>query len=183
MTYDLTHWDNPRAAIATKYVNNDFAYVSRGANIAFYILKEFNISPNEAKDLTVLDYGCGTGRAAAFLALIFKTSVGYDPNINCIKVAKEENLKSELNVHNLILTDNVANIPQCDIAFSTNVIEHLDYAAQQIMIDTLKSKVTGKSLLWYNPAMNNKLEPYIVSSVWADKLRGGKIQIDFFDIH
>ena len=183
MSYDLDHWDNPRGSIANLYVHNDFAYVSRGANIALYILDKFNISPSQAKTMTVLDFGCGTGRAAAFLALMFKSVIGYDPNVNCIRVAKEENIKSDLKLHNLTLISDPAQIPTCDIAFSTNVIEHLTHREQEIMLDLLKKHVTGKSLLWYNPKLNGILKPYLLDSDWEQRLNGGKIQVDFFDIH
>lgn len=183
MTYDLNHWNNPRGSIANKHVNNDIAYISRGANIALYILKEFDIKPSEAKHMTVLDYGCGTGRAAAFLSLLFGQVIGYDPNVFCIKEAHNENTKSDLKLPNLVLTSNFSDVPVCDIAFSTNVIEHLSHNDEAIMINNLKTNVIGKSLLWYNPQQNTLLEPYIISSVWKDQLAGGKIKIDFFDIH
>jgi 2-polyprenyl-3-methyl-5-hydroxy-6-metoxy-1,4-benzoquinol methylase len=183
MPYGLKHWDDPRASIATKHQKNDFAYVSRGANIAMYVLKHFNITPSEAKNMTVLDYGCGTGRAAAFLSLIFGKSVGYDPNPNCIKVAKEENAISDIHLPNLVLTTKINEIPQCDIAFSTNVIEHLNQEDAEVMVNALKLKVKGKSLIWYSPVNNPVLQPYIVSAKWEDRLSVGRIQVDFFDIH
>jgi 2-polyprenyl-3-methyl-5-hydroxy-6-metoxy-1,4-benzoquinol methylase len=179
----LNHWDNPRGSIANKHVDNDFAYVSRGANIALYILKEFNITPSDAKNMTILDYGCGTGRAAAFLALLFGKSVGYDPNVNCIKTAHLENIKSDLSLPNLLLTDDIASVPVCDIAFSTNVIEHLSIDDERVMIENLKIKVNGETLLWYSPSRNLQLQPYLKSSLWSDKINKGLIQIDFFDIH
>lgn len=182
MAYELNHWNNPRGSIANKYVSNDFAYVSRGANIALYILKEFNITPSDAKNMTVLDYGCGTGRAAAFLSLIFGKSIGYDPNLFCIKEAHIENEKSDLKLPNLVLTSEWSKVPTCDICFSTNVIEHLDIPQADIMITNIKEKVSGKSLLWYSPINNPSLKPYIVGD-WESKVLGGKIQIDFFDIH
>lgn len=183
MAYNLDHWNNPRGSIANKYVNNDFAYVSRGANIALYVLQQFDIKPSEAKEMTVLDYGCGTGRAAAFMALLFKQSVGYDPNKYCIREARAENEKSELRLSNLILTDRISDIPECDIAFSTNVIEHLNEHDASVMVNVLKIKVKGKTLLWYAPERNGVLQPYADQESWGSKLKGGKIQIDFFDIH
>lgn len=183
MAFDLNHWNNPRGSIANKYINNDFAYVSRGANIAFYILQKFNITPEEAKHMSVLDYGCGTGRAAAFLSLIFGKSIGYDPNAFCIKTAHEENVKSDMKLPNLTLTTNIDEVPMCDIAFSTNVIEHLNPNDASVMIENLKRKVSGKTLLWYSPSRNKILEKYIVGSDWDKNLKHNGILVDFFDIH
>lgn len=183
MSYNLDHWNKPRESIANKYVDNDFAYVSRGANIAIYVLQQFKISPDQAKTMTILDYGCGTGRASAFLALMFKTVVGYDPNKFCIETGEAENTKSDLKLGNLVLTDNWNDVGRCDIAFSTNVIEHLTHHDANVMVDNLKQKVKGNTLLWYSPANNGMLEPYIIEAKWADRLNGGKIQVDFFDIH
>jgi SAM-dependent methyltransferase len=187
MAFKLDHWNDPRGSIANKYVNNDFAYVTRGANIALYILQKFDLKPSEAKKLTVLDYGCGTGRAALFLASVFGKVVGYDPNTYCIAEAFKENDKSDSKPSNLILTSSIDEVPVCDLAFSTNVIEHLTPHDAKIMIDNLKQKNTGETLLWYAPVNNALLEPHITSSLWSEKLaaahRGGKIQIDFFDFN
>jgi len=181
MAFGIDHWNNPRGSIANKYVKNDFAYVSRGANIALYVLKEFNITPSDAKNMIILDYGCGTGRAAAFLSKIFGRSIGYDPNQYCIREAYKENEKSDIEFPHLMLTTSINDVPVCDIAFSTNVIEHLDENAQRIMIKNLREKVNGKTLLWYSPIRNKILEPYIVSNSWEDVVSSGKMQVDFFD--
>src|ERR1700757_103894 len=105
MSFDLNHWNNPRAAIATKYMNNDFAYVTRGANTALYVLEAFDLKPSEAKKMTILDYGCGTGRASFFLSRIFGKVIGYDPNKHCLEEAHKENQKSDINQTNLIFTN------------------------------------------------------------------------------
>lgn len=180
MTYKLDHWNNPRASIATKYQLNDAAYFSRGANIAIYIMKQFDIKPSEAAKMTVLDYGCGTGRGAAFCSLLFGTTYGYDPNTYCIAEADKENAKTDINYQNLYFTTKIEDVPECDIAFSTNVIEHLDIKEQLIMIENLKAKVKGKTLLWYSPERNPTLKDYIVDVDWEQN-KGGKIQIAFFD--
>lgn len=187
MAFKLDHWNNPRGSIANKYVDNDFAYVTRGANIALYVLQKFDLKPSEAKKMTILDYGCGTGRASLFLSSIFGKVVGYDPNTYCISEAFKENLKADSKPSNLILTSSIYEVPVCDLAFSTNVIEHLNDDDARIMMDYLSQKNTGETLLWYSPVHNGLLEPFIKSSVWSDKLdaakRGGKIQIDFFDFN
>jgi len=187
MAFNLDHWNNPRGSIANKYVDNDFAYVTRGANIALYILQKFDLKPSEAKKLTVLDYGCGTGRASLFLTSIFGKVVGYDPNTFCIAEAFNENTKSDAKPSNLILTSSIDEVPLCDLAFSTNVIEHLNHDDAKVMVENLRQKNTGETLLWYAPVHNALLESYIKSSVWSEKLdaahRGGKIQIDFFDFN
>lgn len=192
MAYDLNHWNNPRASIATKYNNNDFAYVTRGAMIAFEVMRRFDIKPSEAKEMTILDYGCGTGRAAMFLSFWFKQSIGFDPNRHCIVEANKENQKSDVNPKNLLLTSTFSDVPTCDIAFSTNVIEHLNEHDQNVMIRNLKKGVIGDTLLWYAPTNNPTLEPYILTAEWKDRLSvaknaaiygGGKIQIDMFNFN
>lgn len=183
MAFDLDHWNNPRGSIANKHVNNDFAYVSRGANIATYVMNAFDIKPSEAKNMTVIDYGCGTGRGAAFLSLVFGKVIGYDPNHNCIRVAHEENQKSDIKFPNLILTTNINEVPNADIAFSTNVIEHLNDHDAAVMVNNIKVRVAGKTLLWYAPTRNSVLQPYIVGSNWEERKKLGGIQVDFFDIH
>lgn len=179
---NLSHWDDPRSSIATKYLNNDFAYVSRGASIAMDVLKLLDITPSQAKKMTILDYGCGTGRAASFLSRIFGKVIGYDPNINCIATAAREEELSDQRNKNVIFTSDINQIPVCDVAFSTNVIEHLSANDCMIMIKTLGEKVSGQTILWYEPKSNVLLEPYIKSSKWSDKYNSeGRIQIDFFD--
>jgi len=183
MALGLDHWNNPRGSIANKHVNNDFAYVSRGTNIAMYVLKAFDITPSEAKNMTVLDYGCGTGRGAAFLSLIFGKVIGFDPNPNCIRVAHDENAKSDIKFPNLVLTTNFKDVPKCDIAFSTNVIEHLNEHDAAVMVSNIKATVAGRTLLWYAPSRNGVLKPYYEGNDWEDKKKQGGIHIDFFDIH
>lgn len=185
MSFPLHHWNNPRASIATRFQNNDFAYITRGANIALYILDQFNITPSEAKNMTVLDYGCGTGRASFFLSKIFGKSVGYDPNTYCIAEGIKENVKCDFpHVPNLLLTSDLKQVPVCDIAFSTNVIEHLENTEARIMVDTLKEKNKGRTLLWYSPKLNGCLSDYMAPDEWALRLEradNARIQIDFFD--
>jgi SAM-dependent methyltransferase len=185
MPFDLKHWNNPRASIATKYMNNDFAYVTRGANTALFVLEQFDLKPSEAKKLTILDYGCGTGRASFFLSRIFGKVIGYDPNKHCIAEAHKENIKADVQQTNLHFTSEIREIPVCDLAVSVNVIEHLNEADAQIMVNVLSIKNKGRTLLWYSPLGNRMLSDYIVSSPWQDKVEaakgGGRVQIDIFD--
>jgi 2-polyprenyl-3-methyl-5-hydroxy-6-metoxy-1,4-benzoquinol methylase len=185
MPFDLKHWNNPRASIATKYMDNDFAYVTRGANTALYVLEQFDLKPSEAKQLTILDYGCGTGRASFFLSRIFGKVIGYDPNKYCIAEAYKENEKADVQQSNLYFTSEIREIPQCDLAVSVNVIEHLVQSEAQIMVNVLSIKNKGHTLLWYSPIGNTILEPYLISGSWEDKLKsahgGGRVQIDMFD--
>lgn len=187
MAFDLDHWNDPRGSIANRFVKNDFAYVTRGAKIALYVLEKFDLKPSEAKKLTVLDYGCGTGRSSLFLASIFGKVVGYDPNQYCISEAFKENEKADTKPNNLILTSSIEDVPVCDLAFSTNVIEHLTHKDADVMVENLRQKNTGDTLLWYSPVHNGLLEPYIKSSDWDSRfqaaLRGGKIQVDFFNFN
>lgn len=186
MSYTVGHWNNPRASIATRYANNDFAYVTRGANTALFILEMFDLSPSEAKKMTILDYGCGTGRVSLFLSRVFGKVVGYDPNKFCIAEAHKENEKSEQTPTNLIYTSNINDIPPVDIAFSCNVIEHLTEQDAQVMINVINLKNEGRTILWYSPLNNGLLSKYMDSEVWESRVKaahgGGRIQIDFFDL-
>lgn len=185
MTFNVDHWNDPRGSIANKYVNNDFAYVTRGASIALFVLEKFDLKPSEAKQMTVLDYGCGTGRASLFLSKIFGKVIGYDPNISCIKEAEKENQKSDQAPTNLIYTYDFNSVEECDIAFSSNVIEHLDEQSCRVMVSNLTKKVKGQTLLWYSPLRNPILSDYIDASIWNSRINaaknGGNIQIDMFD--
>lgn len=166
MAFPLEHWNNPRHTIASRYEDNDFAYVTHGAKCAMQVLTHCNILASEAKHMTILDYGCGTGRTALFLSYYFGKVIGYDPNEYCIQEALKENEKSDVRKGNLIFTSDLKTVPKCHLAYSINVIEHLPRDTAFEMIANLKEKVNDYSLLWYSPKRNKLLEPYIISSPW-----------------
>jgi SAM-dependent methyltransferase len=70
------------------------------------------------KNLTVFEFGCGTGDLIAFLNPT--SGVGYDPSMEMIKIARQKHTKQ-----NIKFTTNLpAN--KFDCIFLSDVIEHLD---------------------------------------------------------
>lgn len=142
-------WKHPRKTIATRYQTNDFGYVTNGAVGANGIYVIFDYKPSESKQLIALDYGCGTGRVSRPLTPLFKTIICFDPSIECINEFHTEIALCEMEFPNLILTSNYDDIPQCDICFCINVIEHLDHPAAKELIQNLQTKVSGYTVINY----------------------------------
>lgn len=166
MVFDLNHWRNPRKTIANRFESNDIAYATHGGIIAMEALDAINLPFSDLKDKILLDYGCGTGRAARILSRAFKHVYAYDPVKECIDTAKTE--CPGINFHNITYTHNFSDIPECDMAVAINVIEHLDDNSANVMIQNLKNRVSGKSYIWYLAKKNKQiLMPYMEDG-WAD---------------
>lgn len=160
MAFPLSHWKNPRQTIACMYKNNDIEYATHGAMQSLIALSHLDYKMGDFRNMTILDYGCGTGRMARPLASVFKTVYAYDPVVECIELGKTECGMMKFN--NLVLTANFDDIPEVDIAYSVNVIEHLTDADADVMISNLKSRVRGDTVLWYSIAKNSKvLRPFL----------------------
>lgn len=188
MTFDINHWNDPRAAISTVYQNNDFAYATHGGYAAIYVLsffKDYKIS--DFKEMTILDFGAGTARMARVLTPLFKHVYAYDPNQYCIAEATAEAQRANLKPVNLTVTQKWEDIPECDISFSINVLEHLDFSSATDMLNKLKEKVKKESLIWYSVSKNEKnIKPLLSSQRWSEArrnmIKGGIIQIDLFEL-
>jgi cyclopropane fatty-acyl-phospholipid synthase-like methyltransferase len=159
MPFTQDHWKNPRHTIATKYEHDDFAYAIHGAWQAVEVLQKLNLKPSEAKTLSLLDYGCGTGRISRVLAKMFGKVVGYDPVKETIACGLKEG--ANLPSLDLVLTSDWKTVEnqKFDIAISVNVIEHLSEQYQDEMLSNLK-RVTDKNsrlLIWYCMERNKKM--------------------------
>lgn len=152
MTFDLNHWRNPRATIATSLRGNDLAYATHGALQVGAMLRTLGQLP--AATATLLDYGCGTGRIGRCATSLFSNVHGYDPVPECIAVGMKE--ASPINPPNLALTSDWSTVPECDNGMSVNVMEHLTPEAQRVMIEHLREKVRGQTVIWYRPATNGE---------------------------
>lgn len=189
MAFDINHWNDPRAAISTVYKDNDFAYATHGGYAAMFVLSFYkNYKISDFKEMTILDFGCGTARMARTLTPLFKHVYAYDPNEYCIKEAASEAEKARLKPNNLTVTQNWDNIPKCDICFSINVMEHLDFTSAEDMLIKLREKIKNESLIWYSVSKNEKnIKPLLSPSRWsevrANMVKGSTIQIDLLRLN
>lgn len=168
-------WSNPRNTIACKYKKNDFGYVTHGSLAAVQVLKMFDLVPSALKELTVLDYGCGTGREARIMSALFKEVHAYDPTVNCIEEFKKENVACEREFPNVYLYTDINKVPECDFGYSLHVIEHLNDADAQVMMDWLYKKVKNTLMLCYGTCNYKIVEPYLTTEQKEDdQLRNDK---------
>lgn len=164
-------WSNPRNTIACKYRKNDFGYVTHGSLAAMQVLKLFDLPPSALKDLTVLDYGCGTGREARMLSTVFKTVMAYDPTVNCIKEFKQEIVECEREFPNIQLYTEIEKVPVCDFGYSLHVMEHLNTEHATIMMNWLRQKVKKTLMLSYATKQASVVAPYLTAEQREDDRR------------
>lgn len=155
MAFTLEHWRNPRRTIATRFEKNDMSYATHGAIMALEALAAIDLPISITKEMTILDYGCGTGRISRILSKAFKHVYAYDPVRECIDLARTECIG--LDFPNITYYTNINDIPETDIAVSINVIEHLDEKSSNQMLLNLKNKVLGFSYIWYSSRRNTNL--------------------------
>ncbi len=163
-------WRNVRSAIAYRFKDNDFGYASHGTMAGMAVLKGLDLRPSECAQMSILDYGCGTGREARCLSQVFKHVYAFDPTPQCLDEFRKENKLCEREFPNITLIGSADQIPDnIDVAYSMHVIEHLGEEDAQFMIDQLKKRVKGKTLLAYHAGRNRKvLGPYLSEQALAD---------------
>lgn len=160
MAFTKSHWQNPRATIATNFQHKDMEYATHGAIEALKILKYTDYSIQQMSQMTVLDYGCGTGRMARPLTALFKHVYAYDPVLECIVQGKRE--CKGMQFRNLTMTNDINQIPQVDFAISISVIEHLSDDDANLMIADLAKLVNGPTAILYSLYKNsNVIRPYL----------------------
>lgn len=160
MAFPLEHWKNPRATIALNFKHQDIEYATHGAVEALKILQFTDFSIPQMRNMTVLDYGCGTGRMARPLTGLFKQVYGYDPVKECIREGERECIGMQF--RNLKLSYQWETIPTVDFAISISVIEHLIDHDANVMIANLAKVVNGPTALLYSLYKNkNVMYPYL----------------------
>jgi 2-polyprenyl-3-methyl-5-hydroxy-6-metoxy-1,4-benzoquinol methylase len=180
MAFPLSHWKNPRKTIATRFEHNDIAYATHGAIIAMEALKAIDLPPSKLNTMTLLDYGCGTGRAARVMSKLFAKVYAYDPVKECINLAYNE--CEGIDFPNVEYFSDITLVPKADIAICINVIEHLVDTEAQILIDTIKEKVVGPTYMWYSTSKNkNIIDKYLSEEqIQEDAASQGGITIRSF---
>lgn len=141
MTFKLEHWSNPRKTIASVYEDNDMAYSLHGTKCATDTIKALDLKPSELGKMSILDYGCGTGKNLRAIQYFFKECVGYDPSENCIKLCKSEQAyinqpvpdfpkkKPLVQENKMFYSHNFNEISgrKFDVIQCHDVLQHLDY--------------------------------------------------------
>lgn len=121
--------DNPDVFIAPGLSMEQ--YLTQGMWLAAEMLRLLDKPLTEVKELTCLDFGCGTGRTTRPLSFFFKSVVGYDPNSACIRIAREEVLPfPRMSLSNVSFTDDAEMLKpeyagHLDVGIATNVFQHL----------------------------------------------------------
>lgn len=97
--------------------------------------------------MTIIDYGSGTGRIARVLSRYFKHVYAFEPNKECHAAALKE--CPEIKLHNVTFVNDFNDVPNCDLSLSVNVIEHLSGALAVQAIENMLNK-SAKIALWYH---------------------------------
>lgn len=111
------------------------------------------ISKKRFNDLSILDYGSGSGRISKLSELLgFKKIVAYDPvyNKESIKKFKVSDFKKIKVVNNI---NQLSKNEKFDIIWCTAVIEHA-FSVKDVFIDLKKFSKLSSIILISNPIMN-----------------------------
>jgi 2-polyprenyl-3-methyl-5-hydroxy-6-metoxy-1,4-benzoquinol methylase len=185
-------WANPRETIATRYKDNDFAYMFHAGVLLFEFLKASGFTAQDLKKKKILDYGCGTGRVTRFLALSGGFVAGYDPTPECIEEAITEGDKTESSssVVPRIFSSELKKIGKnYDVIISINVLEHLtvDEFNEAITHMTDLLKEGGECYLWArrsNPLLTFKDPDLVFQPKGLGIFRGVKVdgKIPYYEL-
>lgn len=155
MPFTQDHWRSPRKTIANRYQNDDMAYATHGAIVAMECIRRLQAGTQISPSMSLLEYGCGTGRIARPLAGYFQKVVGYDPVIECIDAAQSECVVPQ---PGLSYTNRIEDLQTAsfDVVTSINVLEHLLEDDQRRLLDIVKRVAKPKApiLLWYSLRLN-----------------------------
>jgi SAM-dependent methyltransferase len=124
-------------------------------------VKDIGISPNDALD--VLDFGCGTGQLAYFMAEAFPRSriFGVDVSGKSIEIAREK----YRNVSNLLFGHRLEPQRTYDLICAASVFHHVPAETRFALLISLKNalKPRGKIVVFeHNPW--NPLTRYVVNT-------------------
>lgn len=147
------NWKTPRSSIAQQYQDNDYGYVMHAGMLFVEFLFASGLSVNELRGKKILDYGCGTGRVARFLALTGAYVVGYDPTPECITegLVSESKKAPPTSLAPKLLTSEFASVDRdFDIVLCINVLSHLTREQQDQAIENISMslKEGGQCYLW-----------------------------------
>lgn len=150
----LSHWNNPRRTIAVTMKDpiNDSKYALTGFEATARILRFCGFSFDQMAQMTVLDYGCGTGRLTRPMATMFKEVHGFDPNRHCVQEAKNETFSldgPQYILERIKFFDNFSFLPNesYDFIFTSSVLEHLAVPQKEELMAACLRKMHEGSIL------------------------------------
>lgn len=156
--FQESHWRNPRQTIASRFADDDYGYVYHAGVLFSEFLRASDISAGEARNMRLLDYGCGTGRVARFFSLIFDEVYGYDPVQECIDESKIEGERVKMFPSQpKMFTAHLDELDQpFDVIVSINVLEHLDQERLAVALDNIGRllKENACCYLWIHKIKN-----------------------------
>lgn len=156
--FQQSHWSNPRQTIANQFADDDYGYVYHAGVLFSEFLRASDISASEARNMRLLDYGCGTGRVARFFSLIFGEVCGYDPVQECIDESKIEGERIKMfRRQPALFTSDLDELgAPFDVIVSINVLEHLDQERLSVALDNINRlmKENACCYLWIHKIKN-----------------------------